>query len=198
MIKIKKVEFIKSTLDWADGPPFQRPEIALVGRSNVGKSSMINILIQMKNYARVSKQPGKTRAINYFDVNERFYLVDLPGYGFAKISKAEKKKWRRAIEGYLHNSPRLIRLLVLIDGKVGAKENDIQLVEWLRHIEVPYQIVVTKIDKVAKSKIPARLRDIYTQLGEASETPPLYFSATKHIGREALLQYLGDLLRQAN
>ena len=195
MIKIKKVEFIKSTLDWADGPPRQLPEIALVGRSNVGKSSMINVLIGRKNYARVSKQPGKTRSINYFEVNERFYMVDLPGYGFAKISKTEKKKWRMAIEGYLHNSPRLICLLVLIDGKVGAKDNDIQLVEWLRHIGVPYQIVVTKIDKVSKSKRPACLKDINLQLGESSKELPLYFSAKDKTGRDPLLGYLSDLLR---
>ena len=194
-MKIKKVEFIKSTLDWADGPPVARQEIALVGRSNVGKSSMLNVLINMKNYARVSKQPGKTRTINYFEINEKFYLVDLPGYGYAKISKAEKKKWGKAIEGYLQNSPRLLKLLVLIDGRVGAKDNDIQLVEWLRHIGVPFQIVVTKIDKVSKSKIPRTLRDINLQLGQKGDDFLLYFSAKKRIGREPLLGYITDLLR---
>lgn len=194
MFRIKNPQFIKSTLDWRDAPKPALSELAFVGRSNVGKSSLINSLLGRKNFARVSKQPGKTRTINYFLIDEAFYLVDLPGYGYAKISKAEKKAWQTAIEAYLLKSKELQLLFLLIDGKVGAKDNDIQIVEWLKYNRVPFVIVATKIDKVPKSKRPARAAAILRDLGLNADSQIFLCSAKDNTGRGGLTSFIGQLL----
>ena len=189
-MKIRKAQFVKSTLNPKDAPQPARPEFAFVGRSNVGKSSLINTLVNIKNFARVSKQPGKTRAINYFNINDAFYLVDLPGYGFAKISKTEQKKWQRAIEGYLVNNPRLRLLFVLVDAKVGPKATDVQLVEWLQYNGIPFQVVATKIDQVGRSK----WQQVQTTIAETFHlmpgTPIVLFSAKNRTGRGDIWQII--------
>ncbi len=194
-MKIKSVQFIKSTLDWQDGPAPALPEVAFVGRSNVGKSSLINTLINRKNLARISKQPGKTRTINFFLVDELFYLVDLPGYGFAKISREEQDKWQQAIEGYLLNSSALRLLFVLVDGKVGAKSNDVQLVEWLRHHRVPFRIVATKIDRISKGRRLRQLTAIARDLQLPQPESIIPFSAKDRSGREAVLVEISRCLK---
>ncbi|MCB0275324.1 MAG: YihA family ribosome biogenesis GTP-binding protein [Calditrichaeota bacterium] len=194
MLQIKETVFVKSTMDWRDAPDPVLPEMAFVGRSNVGKSSLINCLIARKNLARVSKQPGKTRSINYFRIDEAFYLVDLPGYGFARASRGEKETWRKAIEGYLLNSPQLKMLFVLVDGRVGAKESDIMLVEWLRHNNIPHQIVATKIDKVKSSQMARQQKDIQNALGLGEDNRLIAFSAITQAGRGALTGLMGRIL----
>jgi GTP-binding protein len=194
MLKIKNVTFIKSIVNLKDRPLPALPEIAIVGRSNVGKSSLVNCLINIKNFARVSKQPGKTQTINYFLVDERFYLVDLPGYGFARVSKQAKKSWQKMIEDYLLNSKTLKTLIVLIDSKVGPKDNDLQLIEWLRFNNISYRVIATKVDKISKSARPARAKQIYEKLGLHPQEPLLFFSAKDRTGREEVLQYISELL----
>lgn len=194
MIKIKNVQYVKSILSANERPIPALPEIAFVGRSNVGKSSLINCLVNVKNLARVSKQPGKTRAINYFSVDNRFYLVDLPGYGFAKVSKSAQVDWQRVIEAYLLNNQQIRRILVLIDSKVGAKENDRQLIEWLEFNRAPYRVVATKVDKISRSERAVQARKIREALNQSRNEPLLFFSAKDRTGREELLKYIGELL----
>lgn len=194
MLKIKNVQYVKSILHATERPTPALPEIAFAGRSNVGKSSLINCLVNIKNFARVSKQPGKTRTINYFSVDNRFYLVDLPGYGFAKISKNAQLNWQRVIESYLLNNQQLRSILVLIDSKVGAKENDRQLIEWLDFNRVPYRVVATKVDKISRSERSIQARKIREALKQERNEPLLFFSAKDRTGREELLKYIGELL----
>lgn len=194
MIQIKNVQYVKSILSANERPTPALPEIAFVGRSNVGKSSLINCLANVKNLARVSKQPGKTRAINYFSVDNRFYLVDLPGYGFAKISKSARVDWQRVIEAYLLNNQQIRSILVLIDSKVGAKENDRQLIEWLEFNRAPYRVVATKVDKISRSERAVQARKIREALNQSRNEPLLFFSAKDRTGREELLKYIGELL----
>lgn len=194
---IKNIKFIKSCMDWRDAPKPGLPEVAFVGRSNVGKSSLINTLINMKNLARTSKQPGKTRSLNFFSMDERFFLVDLPGYGFAKISQSEQKKWQQAIEGYLLNSEQLKMLFVLIDSKVGAKSNDVQLVEWLRFNNVPFQVICTKVDRVSNNEKTKQEKLIKTALGFDESAKFLFFSSKDRTGRGALWGEISGIISRS-
>ena len=195
MLQIKNANFIKSIMDWTDAPTPPLPEIAFVGRSNVGKSSLINCLVNIRNFARVSKQPGKTRTINYFAIDDSFYLVDLPGYGFAKISRTEKAHWQKAIEQYLLNNQQLKMLMVLVDGKVGPKDNDVQLVEWLNFHQIPYHIIATKIDRVSKNSRPKQRKLIGEVLGQESASRLLMCSAKDSTGKEDLLNLIETILK---
>lgn len=197
MLKIKNVQYVKSLLSAKERPKPALPEIAFVGRSNVGKSSLINCLVNIKNFARVSKQPGKTRMINYFSVDNAFYLVDLPGYGFAKVARSAQVDWQQMIEAYLLNNPQLRCILVLIDSKVGAKENDRQLVEWLEFNRAPYRLVATKVDKISRSERAVQARKIREALNQDPQKPLLFFSAKDRTGREDILKYIAELLEGA-
>jgi len=186
-------KFIKSILDWHEKPKPFLDEIAVVGRSNVGKSSLINSLVNIKNFARVSKQPGKTQTINFFIINDQFYLVDLPGYGYAKRSKKEIKYWGKSIENYLLNSKELICLFVLIDSKVGVKENDQQLIEWLRFHRIPFEIITTKVDQISRGAIKKREEHTRDSLGLSSSEQVHFFSVKSRVGREELFYRILDL-----
>jgi GTP-binding protein len=194
MLKIKNVKFVKSIVNLKDSPLPALPEIAFVGRSNVGKSSLINCLVNIKNFARVSKQPGKTQTINYFWVDDRFYFVDLPGYGFARVSKQAQKSWRKIIEDYLLNSKTLKGLIVLLDSKVGPKDNDLQLIEWLRFNNIPYRVVATKVDKISKSARQTQAKLIYEKLSLNPREPLVFFSAKDRTGKEEILKYINEIL----
>lgn len=194
MLKIKNVKFIKSVTSLNDSPKPALPEIAFVGRSNVGKSSLINCLVNIKNFARVSKQPGKTQTINYFSVDERFYLVDLPGYGFAKVSKQAQKGWQKFLEDYVINSEHLRMLMLLIDSKVGPKENDQQLVEWLEYNKISYRIIATKADKISKSARAAQEKLINGKLNQNPQEPLIFFSAKDRTGRQEVLKFISEIL----
>jgi len=188
MFKIKNPRFEKSILNLKERPENKLPEVAFVGRSNVGKSSLINCLVNIHNFARVSKKPGKTRTINYFNIDEKFYLVDLPGYGFAKISKSERQKWQKAIEPYIKENPHLKRLYVLIDAKVGPKESDQQLIHWLRYEGIPFEIVATKADQISRGKQKSQEKLIREKLALSNDTPVLFFSAKNRMGRQELIR----------
>ncbi|RMF61464.1 MAG: YihA family ribosome biogenesis GTP-binding protein [Calditrichaeota bacterium] len=194
-MKIKNPKFIKSVLSWEDAPTPPLPEVAFVGRSNVGKSSLINCLVNIKNFARTSKQPGKTRTINYFSISDSCYFVDLPGYGFARTSKKEQKQWQAAIESYLLNSEQLRMVFVLVDSKVGAKESDLQLIEWLKYHQIPHTIVATKVDKVSRSARDKQLSMLRKQLKLNDNTHIFVFSAKDRTGRNELLGFIGQIIR---
>ena len=192
-MKILKAQFIKSTLDWQDGPDKQMPEIAVVGRSNVGKSSLINTLVNIHNFARVSKQPGKTRLINFFNINDLFYLVDLPGYGFAKVSKSEKRGWEKAIESYLLNREEMRCLFLLVDAKVGLKDNDYQMLEWLAYEDIAFRVIATKIDRINKSGRIKFMRGFQSEFPDLTRDLILFSSKTG-AGKADLLTAIEKLL----
>ena len=151
-MKIQTAQFIKSCQRLSQCPHDRIPEVAFVGRSNVGKSSLLNSLLHKKNLAKVSSSPGKTRLINFFRVNEQFYLVDLPGYGFARISKTEQMKWKSFLEKYLIHRSNLKGIVLLVDARVGATQKDIAMKQWLEKYEKPCVLVGTKVDKVSRGK----------------------------------------------
>lgn len=198
MPKIKNAKFVKSVLSRKEKPKPPLPEVVFSGRSNVGKSSLINCLVNQKNFARVSKKPGKTQTINFFNIDNEFYLVDLPGYGFARRSKLQKSNWDKGLEDYILNSRELLILFVLIDSKVGVKENDQQLIEWLAFHQIPFQIIATKVDQIAKSKRPAQANRIRDELNLSSSSSILFFSSKDRTGKGEVLKYLSDLLNQLN
>lgn len=171
------------------------PEIAFVGRSNVGKSSLLNKLMKRKAFARVSNTPGRTREIHFFDVNRQFVLADLPGYGYARISKARKAEWRPLIEGYLTDSPMLHGVVQLLDVRHDPTDDDQVMVDFLAELGVPTIFAATKVDKLKKSEVAARVRQLAQQLGlDPDQIVP--FSAHTGEGRDDLAAALMELLAQ--
>ncbi len=189
-MKIKQPKFVKSILHPAEKPVPVLPEFAFVGRSNVGKSSLINTLVNIRHFARVSKKPGKTRTINFFNIDNRCYFVDLPGYGYARASRQEQRVWQKAIEPYLLKNPQLRLLFVLVDAKVGAKESDRQLITWLQYHGVPFQVIATKADQISRSARQKQQHSICTQLNLPSSYPLIFFSAKDRTGRQEVLKII--------
>ena len=169
---IKKAQFITSLDAFRDYPGIGRPEIAMVGKSNVGKSSMINKLTNNGKLARTSAEPGKTRLINLFNLNDEIVLVDLPGYGFARVSRGEKQRWAGMIEGYLAQSKNLKRVLMLVDMRHQPTNDDIDMVNYLRHYGIPFTVAATKADKLSRAEksrsIPVICRTLAVQPWELS------------------------------
>lgn len=190
MLQIKQSEFITSAVRKDQFPKDNRDEIAFVGRSNVGKSSLINMLTNRRKLARISSTPGKTRLINFFLINNEFYFVDLPGYGFAKVSKEEVKKWGSMIEGYLKERRQLKKILLLIDSRRIPGEEDIMMFNWIMHYKVPFLIVATKVDKIKKSelfKIDVRIKKA---LGINEDIKIVHISTLKKSGIDELLDLI--------
>ena len=190
--RIKKAAFVTS-VNGQGGYPEKRPEIALVGRSNVGKSSLINCLTGNGKLARISAAPGKTRLVNYYLINDSFYLVDLPGYGFAQRSRGERESWGKLMEGYL-TSGRVDHLFLLLDIRHEPTEEDRQMFQFLLYYGIPFTIVATKSDKVSKSK----RQQAANQNAKLVGAPPwgLPFSAETGEGRQALLDRLGVIVSE--
>ena len=174
-------------------PESALPEIAFAGRSNVGKSSLINRLVNRKRLARVSNTPGRTREINFFRVNDDFVLVDLPGYGYARIAKSLRVAWRPLIEGYLRDSPNLRGIVQLLDARHDPSDDDLQMLEFLAELEVPTIMVATKTDKLSRSQVPARVRRLAEMAG-VREEQVIPFSATTGAGRAELAEAIRDLV----
>ncbi len=165
---------------YAQLPKDDRPQVAFAGRSNVGKSSLLNKLTGRKKLAKVSNTPGKTRSLNFYLVNDKFYFVDLPGYGYAKVSKSERKGWAKLIEDYLEKSNRLAGLIVLLDCRREINERDAQLFDWLAEKELPGIAVVTKADKLRKDKLNRRVKEIESEIG----VPAIPFSTVTGAGKK--------------
>ena len=194
MFKIKNALFIKSIGNIKDRPISPLPEFAFAGRSNVGKSSLINTLLNRKNIAQVSKSPGKTRSINYFLVNENFYFVDLPGYGFARVSQSEKKRWQILIEKYLVKNEHLNILFVLIDAKVGFKENDLQLIEFLQYYQIHHELILTKADKISIQRQQKRVNEASKLIGGNTGEGVHLFSSKTRKGISTVLKSIANCL----
>ena len=190
-INLETVCGITSTL-----PENLLPEIAFAGKSNVGKSSLINALMNRKNYARTSAQPGKTQTINFYNINEELYFVDLPGYGYATVAQSVKEKWGKMIENYLHSSKQLKAVFLLIDIRHEPSANDKNMYQWV--LEQGYQpiIIATKLDKINRSQILKHVKMIKTGLNVLKDTIVIPFSASSKQGREEIYDLIDRLTGQ--
>jgi GTP-binding protein len=184
MKKITTAEYSLSAVKPNQYPQDGLPEIALVGRSNVGKSAFINAVAGRKSLARTSGQPGKTRTLNFYRLNEAFYLVDLPGYGFARVSQAAKKQWAVMIETYLQNRLELCFIIQLVDIRHEPTADDVQMYEWLREYDAPRAIVATKADKISRGRYLQHAKVIRNKLKMEKEEPLIVFSAVNGTGLE--------------
>ncbi|AQM60956.1 MULTISPECIES: ribosome biogenesis GTP-binding protein YihA/YsxC [Clostridium] len=193
-MRIKQSEFIISAVKKSQYPIDQRVEIAFVGRSNVGKSSIINALTNRKKLAKVSQTPGKTRLINFFLINNDFYLVDLPGYGYAKVSKAEKASWGETIERYLNGREELKRVVLLVDSRHKPTADDIMMHEWIKHYGYDVIVVATKSDKLSNNALRKSEKVIREALKLSGNDKLYFFSSLNKKGSEQLINNLfGDL-----
>ena len=177
-------------------PENKLPEVAFAGKSNVGKSSLINGLVNRKALARTSQSPGKTQTINFYNLNESMYLVDLPGYGYAKVSQEIKEKWGKLIERYLHNSQQLKAVFLLIDIRHEPSANDRNMYEWILYQGYSPIIIATKLDKISKGQIQKHVKMIRTGLGAGPETKILPFSALTKQGRDEIWATIEEVLSE--
>jgi GTP-binding protein len=192
-MKIKSAELIKSVFPSDDFPPGRYPEVAFAGRSNVGKSSLINTLLNRKGLARTSSAPGKTQSINFYLINESFCLVDLPGYGYAKVPKQVRKQWSPLIEEYCRTSENLCGVVVILDARVGPTPLDNSLVSWLTDLSLPVIFTMTKSDKLSKNKIAQALHQA-TKILSINPEQILPFSSQTGEGKKRLWQEILHLI----
>lgn len=171
-------------------PENDKLEVAFAGRSNVGKSSLINALMNRKSYARTSQQPGKTQTINFYNINELLYFVDLPGYGYAKVSQDTVEKWGKMIDGYLHQSKVLRLVFLLVDIRHKPNQNDIQMYEWCVNYGFNPIIIATKSDKIKRSQLQKQIKQIKDALQVVDGTPVIPFSALNKSGRDEIWEYI--------
>jgi GTP-binding protein len=175
-------------------PRDRLPEVAIAGRSNVGKSSLLNKLVGSRKLAKVSQTPGKTRALNYFIVDDRFYLVDLPGYGYAKVSKKMKEAWGELIESYLTRSESLIGLVLLLDARRDPTPEDLQLLDWLQARQLPAMLVLTKADKLTRNQLNQKLASAEQELG----LPAIASSTKSGQGKRELARAVMELVNESS
>jgi len=197
-MKIKSAEFIMSNSDVAKCPKDKFPEYAFIGRSNVGKSSLINMLMQRKNLAKTSGRPGKTQLINHFIINKNWYLVDLPGYGYARVSKSSKKVFQKFITHYFNKREQLILAFVLIDCRHEPQKVDLEFMQWMGENQIPFCIAFTKADKLKPKGLERNIKAFTQKMLETWEEMPKYFvtSSSNNTGRDELLGYISEVNTQ--
>lgn len=195
-MKITSAEYLISSPDFTKAPAPNKPEFAFIGRSNVGKSSLINMLADNRKLAKTSATPGKTQLINHFIINNEWYLVDLPGYGFAKVSQNARNRWEQMIENYLRKRENLRNVFVLIDGRHSPQKIDLDFLIKLDKWGVPFSVVFTKADKETQKVVSQNVKDFFAKMRETWQFLPQYFvtSATKKTGKEKLLEFVQGLL----
>ena len=195
-MNLQKAEFVISSTALSDCPRDGLPQVAFAGKSNVGKSSVINRVLQRKNFARVGEAPGKTTHINYFRIDDKLYLVDLPGYGYAKVSKAEKERWGKLMEAYFASG--LIDYgIMIVDARHKPTANDVTMAEWFKSAGGPFAVVANKLDKLKKSEIAPNLARIRETLDLPDSVPVIAFSAEKGDGRDELVRILLSVAGEA-
>lgn len=194
-MQIKSAKFEISNSDVSKCPATERHEYAFIGRSNVGKSSLINMLTGKRKLAMTSSTPGKTTLINHFLINDEWYIVDLPGYGYARRSKSERTKLEKIINDYILDRPQMTSLFVLVDSRHAPQKIDIEFMEWLGNNEIPFAIVFTKVDKLSKAASEANIESYKQRLLEDwEELPPIFVTSSETgVGRDELLNYIEDL-----
>jgi len=197
---IKSAEFVISNTDYQKCPETTKPEFAFIGRSNVGKSSLINMLVEQKKLAKVSGTPGKTQTINHFIINQEWFLVDLPGYGYAKLSKEDRWNFGKMIESYLENRQNLFCTFILVDSRLPLQNIDLDFINWMGKHELPVALVLTKTDKLKQSELGKSKFNIESALLKSwEELPPLFItSAEKKSGRDKLLGFIEQAIANAN
>lgn len=196
-MQITNAEFYKSVYKYEDCPRLQQPEVAFSGRSNVGKSSLINRLTRQKKLARTSNTPGRTQCLNYFNVDDKFYLVDLPGYGFANVPQKVKDDWAELIDTYLNYRENLIGVVQIIDSRHKPTKDDKMMVEWLQASGLSYLITATKVDKISNNKKAKQKKLIYKELNLTEEDNFTFFSAQTGEGSREVYEYLEFLMQLA-
>lgn len=198
MMEIVTAEFKGSFPNFAQGPKEEAPEFAFIGRSNVGKSSLINMLCGKKELAHTSQKPGKTQLLNYYLINQKWFIVDLPGYGYAKISKGKRKEWQKMIQDYLVRRPTLCCAFVLVDSNIPPQMVDVEFINWLGEMHVPFVLVYTKTDRLKPQELEANLEAIQNKLLEYWNELPQQFStaSNKGIGKDEILEFIGGLAAQ--
>lgn len=194
-MKIKTAEFLISNTDYTKCPEPNMPEYAFIGRSNVGKSSLINMLTNHKNLAKVSGRPGKTQLINHFVINKDWYLVDLPGFGYAKTSKSNRAVWQKFVQKYMIKRTNLYCVFVLIDSRLEPQKIDLEFIEWLGKEQIPFAVVFTKADKLKANPLSHNIQVFQNRLYEKwAELPSMFVtSAEKHEGKEELLSFIDEI-----
>ena len=198
-MKISSAEFIMSNSNVAQCPNEPLPEYAFIGRSNVGKSSLINMLVERKGLAKTSGRPGKTQLINHFKINNNWFLVDLPGYGYARVSKKDKKTFQKYITEYFQKRKQLVCGFVLVDIRHDPQPIDLEFMEWLGTNQIPFAIIFTKADKLKPAVIEKQVGSYLKKLTDSVwEEAPLHFttSSTNYMGREELLDYIDGINQQ--
>ena len=190
-MKVSSARFIKSTQKPADFPRDQLQEIAFIGRSNVGKSSLLNALANLGKLARISRSPGRTQTINFYSINDNLYFVDLPGYGYAKVPKQIQATWRNMVEGYLQDRPQLKLALLLVDCRIPPTQDDILMKEWLDHYQIENAVILTKSDKLSRSQLIQSIKRAETTLGTEGLIP---FSTVTRLGKKETLNKIGTVV----
>lgn len=191
-MNLNNVEFLLSAAASKQFPPRDYPEIAFAGKSNVGKSSVINRILNRKNFARVGEKPGKTIHVNFFVIDKKCYLVDLPGYGYAKVSQAERERWGKLMESYFA-SGRIDLGVFIVDARHAPTNNDITMARWFLDSGCPFVVIANKLDKVKKSQIESNLQTIRQDLELPEDCPLIPFSAEKGTGRDELIRLILDV-----
>jgi len=197
-MEIKSSDFVKSSDHYNKCPKPDKAEFAFIGRSNVGKSSLINMLTGRKKLAKISSTPGKTQLINHFLINEKWFLVDLPGYGWAKASKTSKMKWESMIRAYILKRENLVTLFVLIDSRLEPQKIDTEFIDWLGEKRLPFVIVFTKADKISPNKLQSTVAQYKKHLKKTwEELPPfIQTSSVSRKGKEEIVKFIDDTLKE--
>lgn len=192
---IKTAQFIISNTDYQKCPVSKSPEYAFIGRSNVGKSSLINMLTNHSKLAKTSGRPGKTQLINHFLINDEWFLVDLPGYGYAKVSKESRSSWEKMISDYLMHRENLYNVFVLIDSRLPPQNIDLEFVQWLGEHQIPFSIIFTKADKLSLNKVQSNVSKFKKALLKTWESLPEMFvtSSVSQKGKEEILEYIDQI-----
>lgn len=197
-MKVTQAEFIISAVSPKQYPDGSLPELALAGRSNVGKSSFINKMINRKNLARTSSKPGKTQTLNYYLINKELYFVDLPGYGYAKVSKTEKEKWGPMMEEYLQTRKPLKAVIQVVDIRHTPTKDDKGMFEYLKHYGIPIIVVATKVDKIPRGKWQKHAKEVRTTLGMEKSDPLVLFSAETGQGKDEAWSVIWQKIKEDN
>ena len=193
-MKISSAKFLMSNTDTGKCPKPNMPEYAFIGRSNVGKSSLINMLTGRQKLAKISGKPGKTQLINHFLINDNWYLVDLPGYGYAKVSKSKRTNWQDFVIKYIETRENLMCLFVLIDSRIPPQQIDIEFLELLGELQVPFVLLFTKTEKLSKTQLKKNVDEIKKSILETWEEMPMFFltSAKSSAGKEDIMRFIED------
>lgn len=189
-MEVHNVDLTISAVQPEQYPKTDYPEIALVGRSNVGKSSLTNTLINRRNFAHTSSQPGKTQTLNFYNVEDQLYFVDVPGYGYAKVSKKERERFGQMIEKYLTGRDQLCGVVLLVDGRHAPTDDDVSMYQWLAYYDIPTLVVATKIDKVKGNTWNRQESLVRKTLGMGKQVPLILFSAVKKTGKETVWDWI--------